>query len=114
MQAAVYEALSAPPHLCTVPDPIPKAHGVVLKVMATGVCRSDWHGWVGHDSEIELPHVPGPELAGVVEAVGRDGTRWRIGDRVTVPLVGGCDACPQCHASHQQVCDHQFQPGFTR
>ncbi|WP_263259314.1 zinc-dependent alcohol dehydrogenase family protein, partial [Pseudomonas oryzihabitans] len=78
-----------------------------------GVCRSDWHGWVGHDSDIELPHVPGHELAGVVEAVGRDVTLWRTGDRVTVPFVGGCGACPQCHAGHQQVCDHQFQPGFT-
>ncbi|RAU37212.1 zinc-dependent alcohol dehydrogenase family protein [Pseudomonas sp. RIT411] len=113
MKAVVYEAFSAPPRLCTVPDPTPEPHGVVLRVMATGVCRSDWHGWVGHDSDIELPHVPGHELAGVVEAVGRDVTLWRVGDRVTVPFVGGCGACPQCHAGHQQVCDHQFQPGFT-
>ncbi|MGM3424407.1 alcohol dehydrogenase catalytic domain-containing protein [Pseudomonas benzopyrenica] len=113
MKAVVYEAFSAPPRLCTVPDPTPEPHGVVLKVMATGVCRSDWHGWVGHDTDIELPHVPGHELAGVVEAVGKDVRRWRVGDRVTVPFVGGCGACPQCHAGHQQVCDHQFQPGFT-
>ena len=113
MKAVVYEAFSAPPRLCTVPDPTPEPHGVVLKVIATGVCRSDWHGWVGHDTDIELPHVPGHELAGVVEAVGKDVRRWRVGDRVTVPFVGGCGACPQCHAGHQQVCDHQFQPGFT-
>ncbi|KTT20571.1 alcohol dehydrogenase [Pseudomonas oryzihabitans] len=113
MKAVVYEAFSAPPRLITVPDPTPVAHGVVLKVMATGVCRSDWHGWVGHDPDIELPHVPGHELAGIVEAVGKDVTRWQVGDRVTVPFVGGCGACPQCHAGHQQVCDHQFQPGFT-
>ncbi|KTT35614.1 alcohol dehydrogenase [Pseudomonas oryzihabitans] len=113
MKAVVYEAFSAPPRLITVPDPTPVAHGVVLKVMATGVCRSDWHGWVGHDPDIELPHVPGHELAGIVEAVGKDVTRWQVGDRVTVPFVGGCGACPQCHAGQQQVCDHQFQPGFT-
>ncbi|KTT13530.1 alcohol dehydrogenase [Pseudomonas oryzihabitans] len=113
MKAVVYEAFSTPPRLITVPDPTPVAHGVVLKVMATGVCRSDWHGWVGHDPDIELPHVPGHELAGIVEAVGKDVTRWQVGDRVTVPFVGGCGACPQCHAGHQQVCDHQFQPGFT-
>ncbi|KTT41160.1 alcohol dehydrogenase, partial [Pseudomonas oryzihabitans] len=113
MKAVVYEAFSAPPRLITVPDPTPVAHGVVLKVMATGVCRSDWHGWVGHDPDIELPHVPGHELAGIVEAVGKDVTRWQVGDRVTVPFVGGCGACSQCHAGHQQVCDHQFQPGFT-
>jgi alcohol dehydrogenase len=77
------------------------------------VCRSDWHGWVGHDADIRLPHVPGHELAGTVQAVGSDVTRWKIGDRVTVPFVGGCGSCPECHAGHQQVCHRQFQPGFT-
>jgi alcohol dehydrogenase len=57
--------------------------------------------------------VPGHELAGVVAAVGKDVTKWKIGDRVTVPFVGGCGACPQCASGNQQVCDHQFQPGFT-
>jgi alcohol dehydrogenase len=96
-----------------LPDPSPEPHGVVVKVEATGVCRSDWHGWVGHDADIALPHVPGHELAGTVQAVGTDVTRWRIGDRVTVPFVGGCGSCPECHAGHQQVCHRQFQPGFT-
>jgi alcohol dehydrogenase len=57
--------------------------------------------------------VPGHELAGVVAAVGKQVTKWQIGDRVTVPFVGGCGACPQCASGNQQVCDHQFQPGFT-
>ena len=113
MRAVIYEAFNERPKLVSLPDPSPETHGVVLKVEATGVCRSDWHGWVGHDADIELPHVPGHELAGVVEAVGRDVTRWKIGDRVTVPFVGGCGSCPECHAGHQQVCHHQFQPGFT-
>ncbi|MBK6592607.1 MAG: zinc-dependent alcohol dehydrogenase family protein [Burkholderiales bacterium] len=113
MKAIVYEAFSAPPQLNTVPDPTPEAHGVVVKVQATGVCRSDWHGWVGHDTDIVLPHVPGHELAGIVEAVGKDVSQWRVGDRVTVPFVGGCGACPECHSGNQQVCEKQFQPGFT-
>lgn len=113
MKAVVYEAFSAPPALRHVPDPTPETHGVVVKVMATGVCRSDWHGWVGHDTDIELPHVPGHELAGIVEAVGKDVKRWKIGDRVTVPFVGGCGTCPECHSGNHQVCDKQFQPGFT-
>ena len=112
MKAVLYEAFCEPPKLVTVPDPVPERHGVVLKVEATGVCRSDWHGWVGHDGDIELPHVPGHELAGTVAEVGRDVTRWKIGDRVTVPFVGGCGTCPECHAGHQQVCENQFQPGF--
>jgi alcohol dehydrogenase len=113
MKAVVYEAFSAPPSLQRVPDPTPVSHGVVLKVMATGVCLSDWHGWKGHDPDIRLPHVPGHELAGVIVAVGKDVTRWHSGDRVTVPFVSGCGACPQCLSGNQQICDNQFQPGFT-
>jgi len=113
MKAVLYEAFSQPPKLANVPDPTPAAHGVVLRVQATGVCRSDWHGWVGHDNDITLPHVPGHELAGIVEAVGKDVRKWKRGDRVTVPFVCGCGECPECQAGQQQVCDHQFQPGFT-
>ena len=113
MKAVVFEAFAALPTLQRVPDPTPEPHGVVVKVRATGVCRSDWHGWMGHDPDIRLPHVPGHELAGVIEAVGSQVTRWKPGARVTVPFVAGCGACPQCRAGHHQVCDHQFQPGFT-
>lgn len=113
MKAIVYESFSASPQLKTVPDPTPETSGVVIKVMATGVCRSDWHGWVGHDPDIHLPHVPGHEFSGIVEAVGKQVTKWRVGDRVTVPFVAGCGHCPECHSGNHQVCDHQFQPGFT-
>jgi alcohol dehydrogenase len=113
MKAVLYQAFSQPPKLANVPDPAPEAHGVVVRVQATGVCRSDWHGWMGHDKDITLPHVPGHELAGVVEAIGKDVRKWKPGDRVTVPFVCGCGECPQCQAGNQQVCDHQFQPGFT-
>ena len=113
MKAIVYESFGAAPKLLNVADPTPAPHGVVVQVMATGVCRSDWHGWMGHDPDIVLPHVPGHELAGVVAAVGSDVKRWKIGDRVTVPFVGGCGHCPECHSGNQQVCESQFQPGFT-
>ena len=113
MKAVVYRAFCAPPEIERVADPVPGSDGVVLKVMASGVCRSDWHGWQGNDPDIVLPHVPGHELAGIVEAVGDRVTRWSVGDRVTVPFVGGCGRCPQCHSGNHQVCDHQFQPGFT-
>jgi alcohol dehydrogenase len=113
MKAVIYRAFSAPPEIEQVPDPVPGTGGVVLKVMASGVCRSDWHGWQGNDPDIELPHVPGHELAGIVEEVGKGVSRWKPGDRVTVPFVGGCGRCPECESGNQQVCDHQFQPGFT-
>lgn len=113
MKAVVYETFGTLPVLKTVADPTPTSHGVVIEVGATGLCRSDWHGWMGHDADIELPHVPGHELAGTIVAIGKDVTRWNVGDRVTVPFVGGCGSCSECHAGHHQVCDNQFQPGFT-
>lgn len=113
MRAVLFESFEEAPKVVTVKDPTAEPHGVVVKVQATGVCRSDWHGWMGHDPDIELPHVPGHELAGTVVAVGKDVRRWKAGDRITVPFVGGCGACPECHAGHQQVCHNQFQPGFT-
>ncbi len=113
MKAVLFEKFRETPKVVTVEDPAPLPHGVVLKVEATGVCRSDWHGWMGHDSDIELPHIPGHELAGVVAAVGKDVRNWKVGDRVTVPFICGCGVCSECHAGHQQVCLHQEQPGFT-
>ncbi len=113
MRAAIYHAFKQPVSIENVPDPGMDNEGVILRVMAAGLCRSDWHGWMGHDPDIRLPHVPGHELAGVVEAVGKNVRNWQVGDRVTVPFVGGCGCCPQCASGNHQVCDKQFQPGFT-
>ena len=114
MRAVVYEGFRETPAVTTMPDPSPPPHGAVLRVEATGLCRSDWHGWMGHDPDItRFPRVPGDELAGVVEAVGADVRRWRPGARVTVPFVCACGTCEQCAAGHGQICDRQTQPGFT-
>lgn len=113
MKALIYESFGADIRLENLADPNPPKDGVVLKVTATGLCRSDWHGWMGHDADIRLPHVPGHELAGIVVAVGKDVKNFKSGDRVTVPFVGGCGTCPECQSGNQQVCDYQFQPGFT-
>ena len=112
MRAVVFDAYGVPPELRAVDEPACPENGVVVRVRATGVCRSDWHAWKGHDP-VTLPHVPGHELAGVVEAVGRGVTRWQPGDRVTVPFVCGCGTCEYCLAGEAQVCPDQTQPGFT-
>jgi alcohol dehydrogenase len=109
----MYEQYAELPKIVNVPDPPLPEHGVVLRLEATGLCRSDWHGWMGHDPDITLPHVPGHEIAGVIEDVGKNVGRWKIGDRVTLPFVCGCGVCPQCLSGNHQVCDNQFQPGFT-
>jgi alcohol dehydrogenase len=113
MKAALYERYAEPFAVQQVPDPTPTPDGVVIEVRASGLCRSDWHGWMGHDSDIRLPHVPGHEFAGVIAAVGSEVRSWRVGDRVTVPFVCACGRCPECASGNQQVCDNQFQPGFT-
>ena len=100
------------PVLGVRPDPTCPEDGVVVRVGATGVCRSDWHAWMGHDP-VPLPQVPGHEFAGTVQEVGPEVTRWTAGDRVTVPFVCGCGRCPSCDAGDTHVCPQQTQPGFT-
>ncbi|WLE00815.1 zinc-dependent alcohol dehydrogenase family protein (plasmid) [Agrobacterium leguminum] len=112
MRAAVYEKFKGEIVVKTVPDPTPTELGVVIDVKATGLCRSDWHGWVGHDDDINLPHVPGHEFAGVIREVGRGVRNWKAGDRVTMPFMGVCGNCAQCSSGNHQLCDDQFQPGF--
>jgi len=106
MKAAIYEAFGQPIQIETLPDPAPSSDGVVIRVNANGICRSDWHGWMGHDSDVKLPHVPGHELAGVIEAVGKDVRCWKPGDRVTLPFACGCGSCSQCLSGNQHLCDN--------
>ncbi len=113
MKAAVFEKFQGEITVQNVPDPKPNDAGVVVKVLATGLCRSDWHGWMGHDPDIVLPHVPGHELTGIVVAKGKNVKKFSLNDRVTVPFVCGCGTCEQCATNNQQVCDNQSQPGFT-
>ncbi|SCX44106.1 alcohol dehydrogenase [Klenkia marina] len=113
MRALVFEEFGGPLTVREVPDPTPAPDGVVVTVGATGVCRSDWHAWSGHDPDVVLPHVPGHELAGTVAAVGARVRGWSVGDRVTAPFVCACGTCPPCREGAGQVCLRQTQPGFT-
>ena len=112
MRAVVFDAARSQPEVRSVPEPDVPDDGVLVRVMATGMCRSDWHAWAGHD-DIAFPHVPGHELAGIITEVGPRVTRWQVGDRVTVPFVCGCGRCEWCLSGNAQVCPDQQQPGFT-
>jgi alcohol dehydrogenase len=113
MKAIYFEQFQGPMEIREVANPTVSNNSVIVKVEATGLCRSDWHGWMGHDADIVLPHVPGHELAGIISEIGSGIKNFKVGDRVTVPFVSGCGCCPECISGNHQVCDNQFQPGFT-
>jgi alcohol dehydrogenase len=113
VRAALFDAFGVTPTVVDVADPACPRDGVVVQVEATGLCRSDWHGWMGHDPDIRLPHVPGHEFAGVVVEAGPDVREGRVGDRVTTPFVCACGTCRTCRRGDQQICERQQQPGFT-
>ncbi len=113
MRAAIFEKFKAPLEVRQVADPACPADGVIVRVKACGVCRSDWHAWTGADSDVSAPHVPGHEFAGAVEEVGKECRRFKAGDRVTAPFILACGACPDCLGGDATVCNHQFVVGFS-
>lgn len=113
MRAAVFEAFGGEIEIVEVRDPEPTVDGVVLEIQANGICRSDWHAWIGHDASVSLPHVPGHEMAGTIVATGAKVAGFEVGDRVTLPFVLGCGECRECVSGNQQICDNQYQPGFS-
>ncbi|CAB4552425.1 unannotated protein [freshwater metagenome] len=113
MRSIHFSNFQGPLSIEEIPTPNSSVTGVVIKVETTGLCRSDWHGWMGHDSDIKLPHVPGHEFAGTIQALGKDVKNFKVGDRVTTPFVCGCGKCEYCLRGDAQVCPTQTQPGFT-
>src|SRR5690242_6747548 len=113
VRALVYERFGGPIEVRDVTDPVAPDGGAVIRVAASGLCRSDWHAWAGHDSGIRLPHVPGHEFVGTIESIGDGVEAWHVGDRVTAPFVNGCGNCEWCARGEAQVCPNQTQPGFT-
>lgn len=108
----MYSQIGVQPEVVEVADPVCPDDGVVVEVAATGVCRSDWHAWRGHDP-VALPIIPGHEFSGTVVSVGAGVSGWQAGERVTAPFVLGCGHCEFCVAGDAQVCPDQLQPGFT-
>lgn len=111
MRAAVIREYNADLSLESVADPVCEADGVVLKVLSCGICRSDWHGWVGEHPKVKPGAIPGHEYCGeVVEAGPLSG--WKAGDRVIAPFILSCGQCPECRSGHSTTCRAQRVPGF--
>jgi alcohol dehydrogenase len=113
MRAVVFTEFGSVPTVQEVAEPVLPAGAVLLRVEATGICRSDWHALAGHDPDVVLPHVPGHEYAGVVHRLGAGVTGFAEGERVTAPFVLACGQCEPCRRGEQNVCLDQRQPGFT-
>ena len=111
MRAAVLRGYRADLSLETVADPECETDGVVLRVLACGICRSDWHGWVGEHPRVKPGAVLGHEYCGDVVAVGpRAG--WQLGDRLIAPFILSCGECPECRSGQTTTCRAQRVPGF--
>ena len=111
MRAAVIRQYRADLSLETVPDPVCEPDGVVVKVLACGICRSDWHGWVGEHAKVKPGAIPGHEYCGeVVEAGPLAG--WIAGDKIIAPFILACGECPECRSGQTTTCRAQRVPGF--
>lgn len=117
MKALVLTDFNKKLEIQDVPQPILTEDGVIIRVKANGICRSDYHfikgdlGWVGMN--LELPHVLGHEFSGVVEEVGSNVTKLKKGDRVVVPHAHGEGTCEYCMTGHSNICDHGSIVGVT-
>jgi alcohol dehydrogenase len=111
MRAAVvrefYEDLS----IETVDDPTCPDNGVVLEVAACGVCRSDFHGWVGGHPKVVNGSVMGHEYCGTVVEAGPN-AKYKMGDRLIAPFILGCGSCPECSTGVSNACANAIVPGF--
>jgi D-arabinose 1-dehydrogenase-like Zn-dependent alcohol dehydrogenase len=97
---------------------IPEAESglVRVKVQACGICHSDEVTKHGLFAGIQYPRVPGHEVIGVIDAVGPNVPRWKVGDRVGIGWNGGyCGYCDSCRRGNFFACETSTQvTGVTR
>ena len=84
---------------------------VLVKMMASGVCHSDWHVVKGEWIHIPLPSVLGHEGAGIVEAVGLGVTNVKQGDHVVLAWRSSCGLCEMCQRGWPVLCDNGPEVG---
>lgn len=117
MRAAQLVAFRQPLAIADLEVPTPPGHGVVVKLQACGVCRTDWHIWRGHWDWLGVhptfPLVLGHEMAGVVTEVGTAVERFRVGDRVLAPFHYACGSCDRCQSGQQNLCEKPSFPGSS-
>ena len=93
--------------------PRPGPEGVLLRVLACGICRTDLHVVDGELREPRLPLVPGHQIVGEVVARGARVAGFAAGERIGVPWLGGsCGDCDFCRAGEENLCDGAVYTGY--
>ena len=103
MKAAVLDAANTPLIIDDVAVDNPRAHEVLIRTVACGVCRSDLH-FVDGVYPHAMPCIPGHEAAGIVEAIGSEVRTVRVGDAVVTCLSAFCGQCEFCVTGHMSLC----------
>lgn len=114
MKAAVLKQFYQPLVIEDVPMPKPGPQEVLVKVMASGLCGSDIHIQEGKIKSVPLPHIPGHEMAGVVEELGEGCTRLQTGERVVSSIDITCGICRYCRSGRPNLCQNLRRIGFER
>jgi propanol-preferring alcohol dehydrogenase len=93
--------------------PVPGPTDVLVKVLACGVCRTDLHVVDGELQNPTIPVVPGHEIVGRIEAVGREVTTLTPGTRIGIPWLGwACGACDFCRSDRENLCPKARYTGY--
>ncbi len=114
MRAMLFETVGQPLRMVELPIPQPGPGQVLLKVHACGVCHTDLHILDGELSEPKLPLVLGHQIVGTVIRHGSGSNRFKPGERVGVPWLGGTDGtCRYCERGQENLCDHPVFTGYN-
>ena len=96
-----------------LPEPVPGAHEVLIRIAACGVCHTDLHIVEGEIPLPRLPIVPGHQIVGTVAATGPAVQRVQVGDRVGVGwLSWACGECVYCRRGQENLCDRARFTGY--
>ena len=114
MRAMVLDAPNQPLQLRDIAKPRPNAGQLLVRISACGVCRTDLHIVDGELPEPKLPLIPGHEIVGRVEKIGRAVKTFRAGDRVGIPWLGWtCGECKFCRSGRENLCDRARFTGYS-
>ena len=115
MRAMAFHRVGQPLALEDRPIPEPGAGGVLIRISACGVCRTDLHIVDGELSQPRLPLVPGHEAVGRIERLGAGVNGLGEGQRVGMPWLGWtCGACRYCRSGRENLCPDAAFNGYTR